>query len=1186
MPNTAKNADSATDTAMPNDNSTGPKLATLNQATIIGTETDAFEDLLDQEIEILAGRMFGANNRNNTQDGDWETSKMTLAQLARGFDKEGGAPAWGLSRHPIGKNKAGMCIVLGSSIGGARKAKAMKTMYLMGLDIDSGAKLADVVAILTDMGIACFVSTTHSHGKSGLALNRDVVLRKLGIRSDPTTEQVKEYLRTHDKSNFEESFIQQITIKTDQKLTKDGVVIELDTPPLDKFRLFFPLATPVNIIEQGNTHQEALDDWENAIRGLAAKLDVNFDTSCTDPSRLFYTARHPAGTDFECYIIQGEPLDYASIPRVTKAGGGNVFTQACGGDDWRNRPDVILDSGTNVSEWHRMAKDRFMMADLLKSYCADKIREAGGEKAGLVHTECPFEHEHTSEGGTGTFAVNCIDSPNEYWVWDCQHDACQGRHKTEFLGEALNRDWFDEELLMSDEFLLPYDGEGEDPANGMRDKKEAKVTRESAKTEATAAKITDGFGPDSTVEEITALFKEVLIGGGDETDEGRINKALRAQAVSLGMDGLKKLWKTVKKELESAKAAADAAAHEKRDAKAKAELEAKRDAKKKSPPPFVPLEDATVDTVNAAADEALWLPGFVHYEDGWFFETNFEEKHKSKPICRAFEVPYVAFGETEEGRTNEITIRYPHRSAQQGVVESIYKIGDTYRETGSFISRLADEGLEFQAQCKVETIVTLLRSVNTDYEAVLLQKAGWHGDMFMSPSGVAIGGGDVRYILHPSKRVSDNVKGTLAQHHAAATTALNGKNGARFMPGYLSGAVGCLADFIENDMSPILMNEGTANRGKTTALKAGAAWFAPADHTGLFLKADSTPTAIENFAERAQGSVLALDEDGGSKADADEKQRMVLQWAEGSGRNRATAESSVRRTKTWRTCFTTSSERGFLNVLMAADSDIRTGAVSRIFTVNYDAAVILNKKDDAAELAAYEVLAKGCYGMAGPVFAAKLVELGRGEVAARVSEMMDKWSDESKGAGTRVVRLAALFTVAGEIAQEAGLFGDDVPVHNHMDMLLRETLDARATHLDTEQQTLNTLRRSIIRALQTKRIIEKDGEPEYNRDEIQGYWEMPSDKDSYAGLEGDSLLRLRTYILPLDRLGKLVKADAKTVAAELTNEGALISRKKGGRDVPFHDYIPGEGAGQNLRVQGAFVHALADADEPDGGKKD
>ena len=64
---------------------------------------------------------------------------------------------------------------------------------------------------------------------------------------------------------------------------------------------------------------DAVEEWGNKIAGLALnKLDVHFDTSCTDPSRLFYLPAHPGGGAHETVIIAGKPLDYDALPVVDK----------------------------------------------------------------------------------------------------------------------------------------------------------------------------------------------------------------------------------------------------------------------------------------------------------------------------------------------------------------------------------------------------------------------------------------------------------------------------------------------------------------------------------------------------------------------------------------------------------------------------------------------------------------------------------------------------------------------------------------------------------------------------------------------------------------------------------------------------------------------------------------------------
>ena len=285
-------------------------LPSLNDAEILGTEPEGFEEFLNREVTFLTGEMWGARDRRNTLDGEWDSSTMSWHQWIEGGAGNGNAPTWGFSRHPESKNKAGPCIVLGSSVDGARKAKAMTTMAAAGLDVDSGAKLDDVLETIEELGLLCIVYTSYNNGTSGLELKRDEVLRKLKITRDPTEGEIRQYLREFDKNRYEESFIAGCSISVQKKQTSEGVKIILDTPPLEKFRLIFPFEEPVNLIDLADTQQASLDLWEDKITGLAQNtFGIHFDTSCSDPSRLFYTARHPKGSeDWYAAVVMGLSL--------------------------------------------------------------------------------------------------------------------------------------------------------------------------------------------------------------------------------------------------------------------------------------------------------------------------------------------------------------------------------------------------------------------------------------------------------------------------------------------------------------------------------------------------------------------------------------------------------------------------------------------------------------------------------------------------------------------------------------------------------------------------------------------------------------------------------------------------------------------------------------------------------------
>ncbi|WP_340289175.1 hypothetical protein [Sulfitobacter pontiacus] len=525
-------------------------LPSLNDAEILGTEPEGFAEFLGREATLLVGEMWGARDRRNTLDGDWKSPTMTWGQWIGGGAGSGNAPAWGFSRHPESKNKAGPCIVLGSSVDGARKAKAMTTMAAAGLDVDSGAKLDDVLETIEELGLLCIVYTSYNNGTSGLELKRDEVLRKLKITRDPTEGEIRQYLREFDKNRYEESFIAGCSISVQKKQTSEGVKIILDTPPLEKFRLIFPFEEPVNLIDLADTQQASLDLWEDKITGLAQNtLGIHFDTSCSDPSRLFYTARHPKGSeDWYAAVVMGTPLKFDDVKPMKKSvytsnREVNAFTMAADMSGDERPPMALTPSGKSLNDWHRTAKERFLLADLMETLCPDRVRNAGGEAQGHVHTECPFEHEHSSEGGTATMAVNAVDSQSEYWTWFCHHDACQGRHKLQHLEEALRQGWFEEDALTEDAgFLLEGDDDSIEELTIDQRKKHAKVAADDATQ----------INQDSTQEEIENFFRLQIKAGADLTTRNNLVAQI-AKQTNYTKPEVKNLWVGVAEETKEVK---------------------------------------------------------------------------------------------------------------------------------------------------------------------------------------------------------------------------------------------------------------------------------------------------------------------------------------------------------------------------------------------------------------------------------------------------------------------------------------------------------------------------------------------------------------------------------------------------------------------------------------------------------
>lgn len=549
-----------TEASAPDD--TPAPLEQWNDALVRGVATPAMTALLNAPAIFMTGEVWGQNDRRNTKDGSWIAAELTWRAWIEGGPAVGREAAWGFSRHPVGKHKEGSSIVLGNSTLGSRIAKEMEYMYALGLDIDSGAKLDPVLNKIEGLGLFCLAYTTFSDGKAELDLPYDEVLRKLSITREPTLDQVKEYLTKYSDSRYEAEFIDQVTIAHVKKQVKGGVKIILATPAMDKFRLIFPLAERVKLIDLATTQADALRVWEDKITGFARNhLGVALDTSCTDSGRVFFLPRHPQGAvDPACVIVQGEPLRFEDIKPMRKSdylaerkrGGLNPFEQAGGAGSGSDSlpPQCVSPSGESLNAWHKKYGNRFQLKELMEAVCPDRIRPTGSAPSGQVSVECPYEGHHSTPLGTGCMVGDALDAQHEVWTWYCKHDGCSGRHKLEFLQEALALEWFDESLLTDPDggYLL----EAED------DPDLEEVIEKAVEVRGKVLSLVELFDNNTTDAEVQAVIVEALKNGADIAAQSRLKKEV-ARLTPINVAGFNKLWKAESRTYEKAKSKTDKA---------------------------------------------------------------------------------------------------------------------------------------------------------------------------------------------------------------------------------------------------------------------------------------------------------------------------------------------------------------------------------------------------------------------------------------------------------------------------------------------------------------------------------------------------------------------------------------------------------------------------------------------------
>lgn len=1097
-----------------------------NDATIIGDlEAPEAKALLKSDISV----MFAYSQR--TPGPKWLKQDGTVEQLLNTT----------LTKHPSFAEKDGEAFVYATSKLGAkitdadgktiqrtyRVADMVKSINAIAIDVDGTDKVERIKDRVEELGLFAVIYTTHSYV---------------------------------------------------EKWSEDG----------ERFRVILFLDQPfaIPVPDKGTETREARKQRRDAVYAYQARYAgvcellglIDVDSSALNVHQMMFTPRRPSeDSAFKHYVIAGKALDLGTVTPgdPTKYRKGGEYTGSGGTTAKAVDGPAVLSDGFDLREWWDDGGS-YLPVELLLDYLGWEERGPGGDGVNIL---CPNDANHSDAGNPDDKGCWALQRDDDF-VIKCRHDHCLHLHTWDHIrlieasileGHAHLPDEYD---TLSD---LLCDGDLYPIVNGVEFAfdRDHYIGREAPKTAKTADEIAGDIGQfdaDTTEETVYEYLSDLISENADTTTINKARDALVKSDVPLGKADLNAMVKKARQEADDAKTDA-----------INAKLEREHEARQKAPTPdYVPVEDATPESVLRAASASKWLPHGYTYNQGWYGTSGIDAttgQSTFTPLCTAFEVVFCADGQKGSTRTNEVTIRYQHRTKSIGVVESVFRLGDTRHDAGALTGRLTNEGLDFSADERATpAILTLLRAIKSERDAVYVAQSGWNEDRtaFVSPTGEVVTDGKLLHVLDNQMRVSKAKAGSLEDCVKATSGALSGKNAKYFLPGFLMGGVGCLADFLDTEMAVILANEGKAKHGKSTALKAGISWFCAPTADGLLITGDVTPTAMEAMAVKSTGVCFAPDEQGTSSNTAADEQRAMLQFAGRIGRARGTTTGGMRDMNAWNGCMGVSTEQGILGRLEAEAGrdttvDIKAGALSRIFTVNFDSAASLDPIADKAELDAYKVLAhKGAYGWFGPAFARELLKLGVDEVAGRVSALEAEWGKKYSGAASRVVTTAALFGVTAKIMQDAGYLPADVPLQDTLFGLMKETIEARSHHLNTTTQALDTFRRKLIAAEEEHHIlgVGEDGHGQ----SILGRW-----KDESA--EGVmSTLQDRVYIIPVHSLGQFVKTDATALIADLHEEGAIVEPSPGSKYAARRvwESMPGQGRVKNIRVTGLWVHGETD----------
>ncbi|OOY20477.1 hypothetical protein BMI86_08010 [Thioclava sp. DLFJ5-1] len=442
------------DDPLSGDSLSGDETLQLNDASVSGKDSPEWQALLDRQMTFL----WPKNINRDAKQTDWTNSpSASFRQWLEGDDKKGG-----FTKHLTKKKKGYFPSVMGAAAKAAgytsRSANGMKTVEMMGLDIDSGDSYLKALDRAEELALAVIGYTSFSDGTTETRVGRDKTLKTLGIDRDPTSEEMRGLLSDKFRPHIIET-LEVVGTDHDEK----GVQIVLHHAPLEKFRLLFPLAEPLLIASLATTQRGAQALYMSKLRGLAQLIGVILDESCLDVSRVFYMPSHPPGADFALDVIRGRGLTIQELPEVGKNGPQNVFEEAGAGAD----NDLIADMPAR--QWAAKYGKRLEIARLLEAEAPDKVRD---DKGGLLVVECPHDEWHGNAGDPEDTACHVRDADGDTgFTWACKHNSCADRDRLDMIKKAIADGWFPEEALTDDDYLVPLpdedtDDEATDPTPG------------------------------------------------------------------------------------------------------------------------------------------------------------------------------------------------------------------------------------------------------------------------------------------------------------------------------------------------------------------------------------------------------------------------------------------------------------------------------------------------------------------------------------------------------------------------------------------------------------------------------------------------------------------------------------------------------------------------------------------------
>jgi hypothetical protein len=550
-----------------------------------------------------------------------------------------------------------------------------------------------------------------------------------------------------------------------------------------------------------------------------------------------------------------------------------------------------------------------------------------------------------------------------------------------------------------------------------------------------------------------------------------------------------------------------------------------------------------------------WLlpDGFERGDDGVIY--GFAENDERRAVCGDLRLTGMSRTEAGGGWGREIEFGDKDGARKQYIVTNELLYGDG----ADLFKQLGAAGLWISSgRWARDAFKRLLNTWETDKRITTFSKPGWHGAIYVSPLGEVVGAAEdgTVYRLKDGIGVTDREKeGTYGSWQATVGNQVWQKDTQQLALGLTTGCAGVLVQLIDADTMGLHLS-GESTRGKTTAQRVAASCVGNVKpDTGVLVLPRATPNGTEAQLEMANGASLHFDE--AKTSDGKLVATLPFFVAGGAGRARLNSDASRKRTRTWSTFVTMSSEQTLRTIMEKAGGEMLTGAAVRMPSVSVESC----PKIDKARIDAITAGAKANYGHVLPIFVAEVMKRGLHREPDQLRQMIDSYAKALPGAddtpaATRAAFVFGLLRAVGEIMKAAGIAPADADARGVVEWAWSsfrstgeaQTLDPAAHNVEILETWLRSNPGKV------RRVGDRDG-----YQEIVAWFD-----DTTVYLPCDKISAIPGLTLPADAL-----------VSALKDRGLLVMEGKNRK----HERVPKIGPVRHYRLVLA-LDPFSDDDDP------